>query len=432
MIARIFEFSLRKRFFVLLGALGVVIAGLWSAKRLPMDAVPDITNVQVQINTTIAALAAEEIEKQITFPIETEMQGLQGLVEMRSISRFGLSQVTLVFDEHTDIYRARQLVAERLQNVSGELPPGTQPRLAPITTGLGEVFFYTVDYARDATNKPPTRYEQLLDLRQIQEWIIKPLLRAVPGIAEVNTSGGYEKQIVVSPHPERMMSAGLSFDELASVIGENVENAGGGIVQLGGEQVTVRSVGRVQTIDEIANLPIRFGGRVLPIQVKDVADVGIGSAFRTGASTMNGKEAVVCWVLMLSGANSRVVARQAHEKLQEIQAKLPPGVNVRALYDRSELGRPHDRHRRKESVRRRRSRQRGPLCHARQLARRAHRRNGDSSLDAFCHHRHEPRRRFGQLDESRRGRFRADRRWRGCDCRKCRSSTRNQAAPTRP
>src|SRR6185295_12701553 len=302
MINRILEFSLRQRMFVLMATAILVALGVWSAVRLPMDAVPDITNVQVQINTSIESLAAEEIEKQITFPIETEMSGLPGLTEMRSISRFGLSQVTLVFDDHTDIYRARQLVTERLQNVLGELPRGTQPKLAPITTGLGEVFFYTVDYAPGATNKPPTRYEQLLELRQIQEWMIKPMLRSVPGTAEVNTSGGYEKQIVVLPDPDKMMSAGLSFDELAGVVGENVENAGGGIVQRGGEQISIRSVGRVQTREEIANLPVKFGGRVMPLLVSDVAEVGIGSNFRTGASTMNGEEAVVCWVMMLSGA----------------------------------------------------------------------------------------------------------------------------------
>jgi cobalt-zinc-cadmium resistance protein CzcA len=337
MVDRIFNYSLRQRLFVLLGVIALTVAGVWSALRLPMDAVPDITNVQVQINTSIGSLAAEEIEKQITFPIETEMSGLPGLTEMRSISRFGLSQVTLVFDDHADIYRVRQLVTERLQNVLGELPPGTQPKLAPITTGLGEVFFYTVDYAPGATNKPPARYEQLLELRQMQEWVIKPMLRMVPGVAEVNTSGGYEKQIVVLPHPEKMMSAGLSFDELAGVVGENVENAGGGIIQRGGEQITIRSVGRVQTTEEIANLPIKFGARVTPLLVKDVADIGIGSNFRTGASTLDGEEAVVCWVLMLSGANSRLVAQRANDKLQDIQKKLPEGVIVRAVYNRSDL-----------------------------------------------------------------------------------------------
>jgi cobalt-zinc-cadmium resistance protein CzcA len=337
MIARIFDFALRQRMLVLLGVLALIVAGIWSAFRLPIDAVPDITNVQVQINTTVGALAAEEIEKQITFPIETEMQGLQGLAELRSISRFGLSQVTLVFDDHTDIYRARQLATERLQNVIGELPPGTQPRLAPITTGLGEVFFYTVDYSPEATNKPANRFDQLLELRQIQEWVIKPMLRSVSGIAEVNTSGGYEKQIVVLPNPEKMMSAGLSFDELALVVGENVENAGGGIVQRGGEQITIRSVGRVQTLEEIAFLPIKFGSKVLPLAVKDVAEVGIGSQFRTGTSTFNGEEAVVCWAMMLSGANSRVVAEQAAAKLKEIQKKVPAGVVLRAVYNRSDL-----------------------------------------------------------------------------------------------
>jgi len=335
--ARIFEFALRQRMAVMFGLGVLIVAGVWSALRLPMDAVPDITNVQVQVNTTVGSLAAEEVEKQVTFPVETEMQGMPGLVEMRSISRFGLSQVTLVFEDRTDIYRARQLVTERLQNVQGQLPPETQPRLAPITTGLGEVFFYTVDYRADATNKPATRYEQLLELRQVQEWIIKPLLRSSPGIAEVNTSGGYEKQVVVLPQPQKMMNAGLSFDELASVIGENVENAGGGIVQKAGQQITIRSVGRVQTLEEIANLPIKFGARVLPMLVRDVADVGIGSNFRTGASTVNGQEGIVCWVLMLSGANSRMVAEEAGERLKEIREKLPDGIEVRTVYDRSDL-----------------------------------------------------------------------------------------------
>ena len=337
MVPRIFEFALRQRVFVLFATFALIAAGLWSASRLKLDAVPDITNVQVQINTAVNAYAAEEIEKLITFPIETEMSGLPGLEEMRSISRFGLSQVTLVFADGADIYRVRQLVTERLQNAIGQLPPGAQPKLAPITTGLGEIFFYTLDYASDATNKPVDRYEQLMELRQIQEWVVKPLLRTVPGIAEVNTSGGYEKQIVVFPQPEKMMSAGISFDELASVIGENVENAGGGIVQRGGEQITIRSVGRVQTIEDIARLPLRFGARVLPIQVKDVAEVGIGSAFRTGASTVNRDEAVVCWILMLTGENSRAVAQRASERLKEIQTKLPPGIVARELYNRAEL-----------------------------------------------------------------------------------------------
>src|SRR5947207_13595927 len=272
-----------------------------------------------------------------TFTIKSVMSALQGLVELRTSSRFGLSQVTLVFTDHTDIYRARKLATERLQNLLGELPPGTQPKLAPITTGLGEVFFYTVDYTHNSTNKPATRFEQLLELRQVQEWTIKPMLRTVPGVAEFTTSGGYEKQIVVLPDPEKMMSAGLSFEELAGVVGENVENAGGGIVQRGGEQITIRSVGRVQTTEEIASLPIKFGGRVMPLLVRDVADVGIGSDFRTGASPMNGGEAVVCWVLLLDGAERRIVGQHSEAKLKEIQKKLPEGVVVKTVYNRSEL-----------------------------------------------------------------------------------------------
>jgi cobalt-zinc-cadmium resistance protein CzcA len=337
MIDRVLEFSIRQRAFILLATALLIFSGVWSALRLPMDAVPDITNVQVQINTSVDAYAAEEIEKLITFPIESAMAGLQGLEEVRSISRFGLSQVTLVFKDDTDIYRARQLVTERMQSALARLPQGTQPKLAPITTGLGEVFFYTIDYKPDAANKPASRYEQLLELRQVQEWLIKPMLRSVPGVAEVNTSGGYEKQIVIFPHPEKMMGAGLSFDELSNVVSENVENAGGGIVQRNGEQITIRSVGRVQSLADIAALPIKFGANVLPLQVKEIADVGIGSAFRTGASTVNGEEAVVCWTLMLSGANSRIVAQNAAARLEEIQHKLPAGIFVRALYDRSEL-----------------------------------------------------------------------------------------------
>ena len=337
MIDRIFEFALRQRVFVLMGALALIAAGLWSALRLPMDAVPDITNVQVQINTAVPAFSPEEVERQISFPIEMEMAGLQGLEEVRSLSKFGLSQLTLVFREGTDIYRARQLVSERLQSVRSELPPGIDPKLGPISTGLGEIYFYTLDYRPDATNKPATRREQLLELRTLHDFVVKPAFRSVPGVADIETCGGYEKQIVIQPDPQKLFAAGLSFDELASVVRENVENAGGGVVNKGGEQVTVRTVGRVQSLAEIAELPVKFGARVGPLLVKDVAEVGIGSAFRTGVATANGNEAVVAYVLMLTGENSRLVAQRAHEKLAEVQAKLPPGFELEELYNRSEL-----------------------------------------------------------------------------------------------
>src|SRR6059058_786573 len=204
MIDKILELSLRHRAFVLLATLALVGVGLWSATRLPIDAVPDITGVQVQINTEVPALAAEESEKLVTQPIELEMAGLPGMEEMRSLTKFGLSQVTLNFKDGTDIYRARQLVAERLQGVLERLPKGASAKLAPISTGLGEIFYYNVQYRAGATNKPATELEQLIELSEIQEYTIKPLLRTVPGIAEINESGGYEKQFVIHPKPERL------------------------------------------------------------------------------------------------------------------------------------------------------------------------------------------------------------------------------------
>jgi heavy metal efflux system protein len=337
MIDRIFEFALRRPVFVLMGTVALIAAGVWSAMRLPIDAVPDITNVQVQINSVVPSLSPEEIERQVTFPIETEMAGLQGLEEIRSLSKFGLSQVTMVFAEGTDIYRARQLVSERLNHVTSELPRGTQPRLAPISTGLGEIYFYELDFREDATNKPATRAEQLRELRSVQDWIVRPAMRSVAGVADVETAGGFEKQIVIQPDPQKLFSAGLSFEDLANVIRKNMENAGGGPVNKGGEQISVRTLGRIQDINEIAELPVRFGAGVQPILVKDVAQVTIGSAFRTGASTANGREAMVAYALMLTGENSRLVAQRAHAKLQELQSKLPPGMELRTLYNRSDL-----------------------------------------------------------------------------------------------
>src|SRR2546426_8157400 len=230
MIARILESSLCQRAFVLFGAVALLGAGLWSAFHLPIDAVPDITGVQVQINTEVPALAAEESEKLVTQPIEMEMAGLPGMEEMRSLTKFGLSQVTLNFIDGTDIYRARQLVAERLQGVLEHLPPGASAKLAPISTGLGEIFYYNVQYREGATNRPATELEQLIELSEIQEYTIKPLLRAVPGIAEINESGGYEKQFVIQPKPEALAEGNMTFSELAGLVGQNVQNARRGII----------------------------------------------------------------------------------------------------------------------------------------------------------------------------------------------------------
>lgn len=337
MLNRLLEFSVRQRVFVVLATVVLVGIGIFSALRLPIDAVPDITNVQVQVNTSVPALAPEEIEKLVTFPIENEMAGIPGLTELRSLSKFGLSQVNLIFEDGTDIFRSRQLVSERLQTVIDELPPGLTPKLAPISTGLGEIYYYVVEYEAGATNKPATREAQLMELKLLHDYVIKPRLRSTPGLAEVNSQGGYQKQIVIQPSPDKLKSVGMSFSEVAEAIGENVENAGGSVIQLGGEQVVVRAAGRVQTAEEIANLPLKFGARATPLRVRDVAEVGIGKAVRTGTATYNGDEAVLGSALMLSGENSRLVAKRVDVKLREIQPKLPSGVKIIPVYDRTVL-----------------------------------------------------------------------------------------------
>lgn len=337
MIDNILAFAIRQRVFVILATLALLGAGLWATSRLPIDAVPDITNVQVQINTEVKGLAPEEVEKLVTFPLEMEMSGVPGMEQMRSISKFGLSQVTLVFSDGTDIYRARQLISERLVNAIENLPPGISPKLAPISTGLGEIFYYVVDYKPDFKDKPADRRDQLMQLKLIHDYIIKPKLRTVPGIAEVNSQGGYEKQFVVIARPEKLIGSGITFKDLADTIKENVENAGGGVVQIGGEQIAIRADGRVKTTDEIANLPVKFRAGTSPLRIKDLADVGIGSGVRTGAATYNGNEAVLGATLMLTGENSRIVAKRVAAKLKEIQDKLPEGVEITTVYDRTEL-----------------------------------------------------------------------------------------------
>lgn len=337
MIDRILEFALRQRAVVLLVALALLGAGLWSAIHLPIDAVPDITGVQVQINTEVPALAAEESEKLVTQPIERELAGLPGVEEMRSLTKFGLSQVTLNFADGTDIYRARQLVAERLQGVAERLPTGASPKLAPISTGLGEILYYNVQYRADATNKPAAELDQLIELSEIQTYLIRPLLRTVPGLADINESGGYQKQFVIQPKPEALEAVGMTFSELAELVSQNVENAGGGIISRGGQQLTIRAVSRVTSAEDIAKLPLKFGAGVRPLLVKDVAEVKTGTKFRTGAATLDGHETVIGTAMMLAGQNSREVAARVKARLSEIQTKLPAGMEIQIQYDRSEL-----------------------------------------------------------------------------------------------
>ncbi len=337
MTARILEFAMRNRPLVLLAGVALLGAGLWSALHLPIDAVPDITGVQVQVNTEVSALAAEESEKLVTRPIEIELAGLPGVEEMRSLTKFGLSQVTLQFADGTDVYRARQLVAERLQNAIEQLPRGTVPKLAPISTGLGEILYYNLQYKPDTEHKPTSELDQLIELSELQEYTIKPLLRTVPGIAEINGTGGYEKQYVVEPTPEALENVGMTFSELADVIEQNVENAGGGIISRGGQQLTIRAVSRVTTPEEIGNLPLKFGAAIRPLVVRDVAEVTVGTKFRTGAATLNGHETVIGTTLMLAGENSREIGERVKARITEIQAKLPEGVEIVPQYDRSQL-----------------------------------------------------------------------------------------------
>jgi heavy metal efflux system protein len=336
MIDKVLEISLRQRAFVLLAAFALLGVGLWSGSRLPIDAVPDITGVQVQINTEVPALAAEESERLVTRPIEIEMAGLPRVEEMRSLTKFGLSQVTLQFADGTDIYRARQLVTERLQAAVERLPQNVAPKLAPISTGLGEIFYYNVSYKPGAA-KPKSVREQLFELNELQEYTIKPLLRIVPGIADINESGGYERQFVIQPRPEDLERIGMTFSELANVIAANVENAGGGIISRGGNQLTIRAVTRANTIDDIGNLPVKFAAAVEPLLVNDLADVTYGSRFRTGAATIDGQETVIGTTMMLAGENSREIAERVKARLAEIQEKLPENIQIQAQYDRSIL-----------------------------------------------------------------------------------------------
>lgn len=337
MIERIVELALRAKGLIFVFVLLLVGVGLWSAVLLPIDVVPDITNVQVQINTAVPALAPEEIEKSVSIPIEKAMAGLPGMKELRSLSRFGLSQVTMTFQDEVDIYRTRQLVAERLQGVLAGLPKDVEVRLGPISTGLSEIYYYTVGYKEDARSKPTDRLERLVNLSEIQEHLVKPLLRSTLGLAEVNTSGGYERQVVVTPRLAQLAAANMTINELADRIAENTENAGGGFVEIGGEQIVIRSATRVQSLADITKIPLKFGAGVEPITVGDLSDVALGSNFRSGASTEQGEEAIVGAAIMSVGENARVVSAAVREKLTEIQSKLPEGVEIRTQYDRGEL-----------------------------------------------------------------------------------------------
>jgi cobalt-zinc-cadmium resistance protein CzcA len=335
MLERVLRFSIRQRALVVLATAGIAALGLVNFARLPIDAVPDITSVQVQINTVVEGLSPVEIERRITFPIETAMAGIPGLAHTRSLSRYGLSQITVVFHDRTDIYFARQLVNERLQEARASLPAGADPRMGPIATGLGEIFMWTVE-ADSTARAPGGAPYTLTDLREIQDWTVKPQLRTVPGVTEVNTIGGYRKQYHVTPDPVRLIAYGLTLHDLQLALERSNGTAGGGYIAHKGEQYLVSTTGRIATPGEIAQIVVATRGGV-PIHVHEVASVGQGLELRTGAATENGREVVLGTAFMLVGENSRTVAERVARRLAEVNRGLPAGVVARPVYDRTRL-----------------------------------------------------------------------------------------------
>ncbi|TXH80120.1 MAG: CusA/CzcA family heavy metal efflux RND transporter [Rhizobium sp.] len=335
MIDTILLFSVRQRWLVMIGVLLMAGLGVWNFMRLPIDAVPDITNVQVQINTNAPGYSPLEVEQRITFPIETAMGGLPNLVNTRSLSRYGLSQVTVVFKDGTDIYFARQLVNERVQRVKDVLPTGIETAMGPVSTGLGEIYLFTVE-AKAGAKKTDGQAYSPTDLRTIQDWIIKPQLRNVSGVIEVNTIGGFEKQFHVLPNPAQLMAYKLSFREVMAALAANNANVGAGYIERNGEQYLVRTPGQVANIDEIKQIVIGSRNGV-PVRISDVADVREGKDLRTGAATLDGNEIVLGTAMLLIGENSRSVAQRVAAKLDQIGNSLPDGVVARAIYDRTHL-----------------------------------------------------------------------------------------------
>lgn len=335
MINKIIHFSVYNRGLVLFLTALLAVAGVYSFQHLPIDAVPDITNNQVQINTVIEGLAPEEIERTVTFPVEAAMRGAAGVEQVRSITRFGLSQVTVVFKDTVDIYRARQLVTERLQNVASGLPVGAKPQLGPISTGLGEIYQYILDFKDKKSGQ--SRTEQLMEVKALQDWFIKPRLLTVEGVAEINTSGGFEKQFHVQPDPQKMAVYGIHFEEIKEALEKVNRNVGGGYVEQTAEQFLIQGVGLLKSPKEIERVPVKQLESFKTIKIGDVAKVGLGKELRTGAATYDGNEVVLGTVMMLLGENSRTVSTRVHEKMDEIRKTLPEGVELKTVYNRSDL-----------------------------------------------------------------------------------------------
>lgn len=335
MIESILRFSIARRWLMMTMILALIGLGYWSYQKLPIDAVPDITNVQVQINTRAPGYSPLETEQRITFPIETAITGIPNLSYTRSISRYGLSQVTVVFNEGTDLYFARNLINERLSAIKHMIPAGLSPEMGPITTGLGEIFMYSVEATSDALKTDGSPFNAT-DLREIQDWIIKPQLALVPGVTEINTIGGYDKQYHITPLPSKMLEFSISFDEINIALSNNNSNRGAGYIEQNGQQLTVRSLGQLASINDIEQVIVKVIGDT-PIKIADIAQVAIGKSLRTGAATRDGKETVLGSAMMLVGENSRVVALAVAKKFEQIKLSLPEGIIVESVYDRTTL-----------------------------------------------------------------------------------------------
>jgi cobalt-zinc-cadmium resistance protein CzcA len=335
MIDRILRFSIDHRWVMIVATAALSVYGLYNLQHLTIDAVPDITNVQVLVSAEAKGFSPLEVEQRVTFPIETALAGIPRLEKTRSNSHYGISQVTAIFEDGTDIYFARQLVNERIQEVKSELPPGVEPIMGPIATGLGEIFMWTVEADPGALKDDGTPYT-LTDMRTIQDWIIRPQLRNVPGVTEINVIGGYKKQFHVTPYPEKLIARGLTFADIVKSLERNNANVGAGYIEKSGGQYLVRFPGQVSDVDDIGRI-IVGNVRGTPIFVNDVAEVHLGKELRSGAATKNGKETVLGTAYMLMGENSRVVAERVAKRLTEVNRTLPKGVHAKPVYSRTSL-----------------------------------------------------------------------------------------------
>ena len=316
MLDSILKFSIERSKLILIFVFAVGMLGVWNFQKLPIDAVPDITNVQVVINTEASGYTPLEVEQRVTFPLETALSGVPNLEYTRSVSRYGLSQVIAIFTDETDIYFARQLVNERLGAAKSELPFGLEPELGPISTGLGEIFMFTVDAREGATNKDGSEITPT-DLRTVHDWVIRPQLMQVEGVVEVNPIGGYEREILIALNPDKLLMFGLSQQNLIEAINQHNQNKGAGFIEKSGAQWLIRLPGQIETVEQLANIPLpSSSGRV--IRVKDVAEVTEGKELRSGAATQDGREVVLSTVFMLIGENSQKVAKGVGERLKEI------------------------------------------------------------------------------------------------------------------